>query len=430
MPAPSGGGADRALWTDVRRLRSHAQTRCARSDAALADAEVLARIAWSVIAEPGDAVAAEVVARLGAERGLRAVSDTVDAGPVGLVSLLVEAGCAADGTEDALLDAVALALDRWRPRLLRLDLGGVVRAGAALGCVVLLPEDDAWPTGVDDLGPNAPLVLWCRSGVPDAFTAPLDAGPSVAVVGARADTVLGAEAAAEITSAAADAGCSVVSGGAHGIDAVAHRVALAAGGRTVAVLAGGVDQLYPAANTGLLLAVAARGALLAESPPGTRPSRWRFLNRNRLIAALGTTTVVVEAGARSGALNTANHAAQLGRTVFAVPGPYSSASSTGCHRLIADGRAEIVVHPRDPVDAAVRTSTGSGEPSAAATALVSAREDPEVLRVVDALSRRRPLPVDEVARRAGMSLADTTDALALAELQGVVQRTPHGWSAV
>jgi DNA processing protein len=344
--------------------------------------------------------------------------------------MLLEAGAAADGAEEALFDAVSLALDRWRQRLLRLDLAPVVRAGAALGSAVLLPEDDAWPTGVDDLGPNAPLVLWCRSGMPAAFVAPLDVGPSIALVGARANTVLGAEAAAEITSVAADAGCMVVSGGAHGIDAVAHRVALAAGGRTVAVLAGGVDQLYPAANTDLLLAIAARGALLAESPPGTRPSRWRFLNRNRLIAALGSATVVVEAGARSGALNTANHAAQLGRAVFAVPGPYSSASSTGCHRLIADGRAEIVVHPRDPVDAVVGAASGVGEPGGPALALVSARADPDVLRVVDALSRRRPLSVDEVARRAGMSLADTTDALALAELQGVVQRTPHGWSAV
>jgi DNA processing protein len=396
----------------------------------LTDAEVLARIAWSVVAEPGDAVAAELVARLGAERSIRAASDALDAGPVHLVSMLLEAGAAADGAEDALLAAVSDALDRWWQRLLRLDLDPVVRAGAALGSALLLPEDDAWPSGVDDLGPNAPLVLWCRSGVPDAFVAPLDVGPSVAVVGARANTVLGAEAAAEITSTAADAGCTVVSGGAYGIDAVAHRVALAAGGRTVAVLAGGVDQLYPAANTELLLTVAGRGALLAESPPGTRPSRWRFLNRNRLIAALGTTTVVVEAGARSGALNTANHAAQLGRQVFAVPGPYSSASSTGCHRLIADGRAEIVVHPRDPVDAAVRASTGAVESAGPALALVSAREDPDVLRVVDALSRRRPLPADEVARRSGMSLADTTDALALAELQGVVQRTPHGWSAV
>ena len=423
--ATSGGHDDGSLWADVRRLRAQAET-----DRSLPDAEVLARIAWSVVAEPGDAVAAEVVARLGAERGIRAASDALTTGPVHLVSRLLEAGAAADGVEEALFDAVSLALDRWRQRLLRLDLAPVVRAGAALGCAVLLPEDDAWPTGVDDLGPNAPLVLWCRSGMPAAFAAPLDVGPSIAVVGARANTVLGAEAAAEITSVAADAGCTVVSGGAHGIDAVAHRVALAAGGRTVAVLAGGVDQLYPAANTDLLLAIAARGALLAESPPGTRPSRWRFLNRNRLIAALGSATVVVEAGARSGALNTANHAAQLGRTVFAVPGPYSSASSTGCHRLIADGRAEIVVHPRDPVDAVTGAASGAGEPGGPALALVSAREDPDVLRVVDALSRRRPLSVDEVARRAGMSLADTTDALALAELQGVVQRTPHGWRAM
>jgi DNA processing protein len=140
-------------------------------------------------------------------------------------------------------------------------------------------------------------------------------------------------------------------------------------------------------------------------------------------------SVVVEAGARSGALNTAHHAGQLGRPVFAVPGPYSSASSVGCHRLIADRRAEIVVHPRDPADAAVRAWSGHASDTAAEVPIVGARVDPDVLRAVDALSRRRPAPLDEVARRSGLSLSDATDALALAELQGLVERGPSGWTA-
>ncbi|WP_258371217.1 DNA-processing protein DprA [Curtobacterium sp. MCBD17_021] len=392
------------------------------------DDELLARVAWSTVAEPGDRTAGELVGRLGAARSMRAASAALEDGPAVLGRMLLGAASHAEQDEVHLelaqtaADALVPALDRWRQRLVRLDVPAVLRAASAVGSTLLVPGDDDWPSGLDDLGPHAPLVLWRRA------TGRLEDRPGLAVVGARANTVLGAEAAAEITSSAADAGCLVVSGGAYGIDATAHRVALAAGVPTVAVLAGGVDQLYPAANSAMLRAVAEHGALLAECPPGTRPSRWRFLARNRLIAALGTVSVIVEAGARSGALNTAHHAGQLGRPVFAVPGPYSSSASVGCHRLIADRRAEIVVHPKDPAHAALRARSGNvfAEP---VVPIAGARTDPDVLRVVDALSRRRAVTLDEVALRSGLSLADTTDALALAELQGLAQRGPTGWTA-
>ena len=223
---------------------------------------------------------------------------------------------------------------------------------------------------------------------------------------------------------------------------MAHRVAIASGAPTVAVLAGGIDQLYPAGNVELLRNVARQGVLLAESPPGTRPSRWRFLARNRLIAALASATVVVEAGARSGALNTAHHAAQLGRPVLAVPGAFSSSASVGCHRLVADGVAQLVVHPRDPADAAlvgagIAAGTGAGRGSGtgagtgsgtSAEPISGARPDPEVLRVLDALGRRA-LPEYEIAGRSGLSLEATADALALAQLQGLVRSGPGGWIA-
>jgi len=150
-----------------------------------------------------------------------------------------------------------------------------------------------------------------------------------------------------------------------------------------------------------------------------------FLARNRLIAALADVTVVVEAGARSGALNTAHHAAQLGRPVFAVPGAFASSASVGCHRLIAQGRAQIVVHPGDPV-AATRPATGTSGGAVPDEPLVSGRQDPEVLRVLDALGRRA-LPEAEIARRSGMSTADVADALALAQLQGLVVASGGGW---
>ncbi|MBT1545211.1 DNA-processing protein DprA [Curtobacterium aurantiacum] len=392
-----------------------------RGGAAVDPVQAAARVAWSAIVEPGDSVAGELIAGLGPERALGAVLLAADDEFDALLGDCVEAEV--PGAEDpaVLLGVLQAAVGRWRPRLASVQVGDVLAAAGAVGAGLLVPDSDGWPSAVDDLGPHAPVVLWTRS-----TGAHLGGGtPALGVVGSRANTVAGAEAAAEITSSAADAGCTIVSGGAYGIDAVAHRVAVAAGAPTVAVLAGGIDQLYPAGNAQLLHNVARQGALLAESAPGTRPTRWRFLGRNRLIAALADVTVVVEAGARSGALNTAHHAAQLGRPVFAVPGAFASAASVGCHRLIAQGRAQIVVHPGDPT-AATRTAPEQGGGAVPDEPLLSGRQDPEVTRVLDALGRRA-LPEAEIARRAGMSPADVADALALAQLQGLVVSGGGGW---
>lgn len=324
------------------------------SGVAVDPVQAAARVAWSAIVEPGDSVAGELLTGLGPERALGAVLLAADGDFDSLLGCCVDAEV--PGAEDpaVLLGVLQTAVERWRPRLAAVEVGDVLAAAGAVGAGLLVPESDGWPPAMDDLGPHAPVVLWTRS-----TGARLGEGmPALGVVGSRANTVAGAEAAAEITSTAADAGFLIVSGGAYGIDAVAHRVAVAAGTPTVAVLAGGIDQLYPVGNAQLLHNVARQGALLAESAPGTRPTRWRFLARNRLIAALADVTVVVEAGARSGALNTAHHAAQLGRPVFAVPGAFASSASVGCHRLIAQGRAQIVVHPGDPV-AAARPATGT-----------------------------------------------------------------------
>jgi len=391
--------------------------------------EAAARVAWSTIVEPGDSVAGHLVDGLGAEPALRAALHAVDDDVEDLVRRCDEAGLVGAFDAERWTIALRTAVERWKPRFGRSEVTDVLRAARTVGARLLVPGAPGWGAGLADLGPHAPLVLWERrassAGGRRGRADPGTDGPRLAVVGSRANTVAGAEAAAEIAAAAADAGCTIVSGGAYGIDAVAHRVALASGAPTVAVLAGGIDQLYPAGNVELLHSVARQGALLAESAPGTRPTRWRFLARNRLIAALADATVVVEAGARSGALNTAHHAAQLGRPVFAVPGAFASSASVGCHRLVAEGRAQLAVRPRDPVDAAVGTSTGAV--GAEDAPLASARQDPEVLRVLDALGRRA-LPEHELAGRAGMSLAETADALALAQLQGLVVSAPGGWA--
>ncbi len=384
--------------------------------------ELATRVAWSIVVEPGDAIAGGLVDALGPASAFEVVLAAADDGIDAMVGMCAERGVA--GTDDlpAYARAATKAIDRWRPRLASADVGAVIAAADAVGARLLVPDAPGWPVGLDDLGHHAPVVLWSRSAG-RARTA-LTVAPTVAVVGSRANTVAGAEAAADVTSRAVDAGCVVVSGGAYGIDAVAHRVAIAAGAPTVAVLAGGVDQLYPAGNVELLRNVAQQGAVIAESPPGTRPSRWRFLARNRLIAAMADVTVVVQAGARSGALNTAHHAGQLGRTVFAVPGPFASAASVGCHRLVALGRAQLMVHP-DEAAAAARDQRGGtpGDPSG--TPLV-VHDDPDVLRALDALGRRS-LSVDEIARRSGLSIADATDALALAQIQGLAQHGVGGW---
>src|SRR5450756_1961145 len=190
----------------------------------------------------------------------------------------------------------------------------------------------------------------------------------------------------------ADAGWTVVSGGAYGIDAVAHRAALAAGGTTVAFLAGGVDRLYPAGNATLLAAIQeSGGSLVSEVPPGSVPSKVRFLQRNRLIAAASRATVVVEAAWRSGALSTATHAAGLLRPVGAVPGPVTSAASAGCHRLLRDGCAVCVT------DAA------------------------------DALPLRRPAPVESIARSAGLTVSEVRSGLGRLELAGLAEQDGGRW---
>jgi DNA processing protein len=270
-----------------------------------ADDDRGARAAWSRLAEPGDVGARRLVAEHGAGAALRKVLEE-DPGPQAA---------------------------RWRVRLEHTDPRRDLRTLTGLGGHLLVPQDAGWPGGLADLGVDQPFCLWTR-GRHDLARA---CGQSVAMVGTRTPTHYGLEVAARLAVGCVEAGVSVVSGGAYGIDAGAHRAALAADGVTVAVLACGVDRAYPRGNERLITQIAAQGALVSEVPPGSAPTRWRFLERNRLIAALTGATVVVEAAWRSGAQSTARHAVQLARPVGAVPGPVTSALSAGCHRLLRDG---------------------------------------------------------------------------------------------
>lgn len=207
----------------------------------------------------------------------------------------------------------------------------------------ITPSDDVWPEAVNQLDP-APEALWVQGNVD------LLHSEGVALVGARASTEYGEHVTANLAGEATRAGWTVVSGGAYGIDCAAHRGALAVDGPTIAVLASGLDRPYPIGNAGLLQRIAAGGLLISEYEPGTTPSRHRFLRRNGLIGALATRgLVVVEASARSGSLNAARQAHEIGRPIYAVPGPITSATSYGTNQLIADGKAKLLTSVNDLV---------------------------------------------------------------------------------
>lgn len=210
----------------------------------------------------------------------------------------------------------------------------------------ITPEDEAWPAGLIDLKEGMPERLWGRGTLgPDTFT------KSVSIVGARAATNYGEHVARELTYDLVGRGFTIVSGGAYGIDGTAHRSAMAAGGRTVAFMAGGVDRLYPAGHNQLLSDVIERGgAVLSEVEPGFAPTKWRFLQRNRLVAAAALGSVIVEAGIRSGSLNEAAWSQDLGRPTMAVPGPVTSAASAGTARLIREHGATLVTNSDDVIE--------------------------------------------------------------------------------
>lgn len=286
----------------------------------LAPDERAARMVLSMITEPDDAVTGRLLTRLG---GLETLGLLDRDGKVPSLNRV-------DGQvwRDHL--TAASPPDELVERLRHVE-------GSEIG--VLIPSGPDWPASLVDLGDRAPFVLWTR-GAASFLSRPM--ADLVTITGSRAATSYGEHVAGDFATDFARDERVVVAGGAYGIEGAAHRAALAAGGDTIAVLAGGVDRLYPAGHRELLDRIADVGLLVSETPPGTTPTRHRFLARGRVLAALSNTTVVVEAGARSGALRTAQRAYELGRNVSAVPGPVTSAASAGPHQLIGDGRARIV----------------------------------------------------------------------------------------
>ncbi|NUU06740.1 DNA-protecting protein DprA [Leifsonia sp. C5G2] len=317
-------------------------------------------------------------------------------------------------------------LSRWRSRLSLAEAQRVLERAARIDSRLLTPLSPLWPSGFDALEHGAPLALWVR-GDPTRLTR-LDR--SIALVGARAATAYGEHVAGESAAGLADRGFAIVSGGAYGIDAAAHRAAVVSGGVTVAFLAGGVDRLYPAGNSELLRRIAATGVLASELPPGSAPTRWRFLMRNRLIAAAATATVVVEAGHRSGSLNTAGHAAQMARPLGAVPGSVLSPASAGTHRLIREYAATCVTTVEEMAELADPLGGGAPPPDGADPGGgVPDAASPEY-RVVAHLSRSRAASADEVAARAGLPFSTVAAVLGRMDLSGRARESGEGWVLV
>lgn len=389
------------------------------------------------ISEPGDRLLRAAVLHAGAE----ALRGLLDGPRTDLHRTLREAATAFGLT--ARDEDIGKAIDRWMLRVPDLDGVRDLRIMRTLGSRLVQAGDPEWPAGLRELGLDEPVGLWVRGC---GGLAALCAG-SIALVGSRAADSYGLHLARSFAYDLVAAGHSVISGGAYGIDAAAHDGALRAidgpGAATVAFMAGGVDRYYPRGNAQLLTAVAEAGAVVSEAAPGSTAMRHRFLMRNRLIAATAAATVVVQAGWRSGALNTANRAAELLRPVGAVPGPVTAHDSAGCHRLIREGAALLVTSAeevRELVEPLTSASTtdptarpegnGNGQPQRSGEQgrlQITDALSEEQTRIYSALPQRRGAEAAALAARTGLDTAAAMAALAALELAGLAERRDHGW---
>ena len=331
--------------------------------------------------------------------------------------------------------ALATRRLRWNRRMER-TLNAEAHMAATCGAWLVTPADPLWPPQLNDLGPARPYGLWCRGD--SRHLLDVASAPSVALVGSRDPSIYGTEATTHLAAELARRGYTVISGGAMGIDIAAHRAALTQQGSdlpTIAFMAGGLDRLYPAQNSDALNMIVDRGLIMSEVSVGNTPTRWRFLERNRLIAVLARHTIVVEARWRSGALNTARHAMEIGRTLWAVPGQINSPNSVGTNRLLRDGLAQTLTEAADILeyDAAAGFELGTEHESewdraASSSALDELTERQG--RVWDDLSPRSYRGVDEIAAALGLSARDVMADLFHLGRCGLAESNGTSWRKV
>lgn len=350
----------------------------------------------------------------------------VEPGRPGLTQILSEFG--AEAAWQAMVTGPESSTLTQRAR--RVDPQALAGTTASLQLRFVIPSDPQWPPRLGDLADcepvnelsGIPLGLWVggRGDLAELCHR------AVSIVGSRASTAYGDTVAAEIAAELSESGRAVISGGAYGIDAAAHRGCLAGRTPTVAVLAGGLDEAYPSGHRPLFERIAEKGVLVSELAPGEHPSRVRFLARNRVIAAMSAGTVLVEAAARSGARNTVTWANELGRVVMAIPGPVTSATSVTPHRLIRDAEAILVssaadiIELLDPMAAQRRWDSGDHR--------ITDGLDPSLLRLFEAVPGRGSLPAAELALRAGCTLPACLAGLEeLVQLELVAQDDSGAW---
>jgi len=280
--------------------------------------------------------------------------------------------------------------------------------------------DEAYPELLAQI-PGAPLLLYVNGDI-DALHL-----PALAIVGSRNPTAGGTRNAWQFGKHLAQQGFAIVSGLAQGIDTAAHQGALDAPGRTIAVLGHGIDRVYPAANRDLAHRIATSGALITEYPPGARPERWHFPERNRLISGLSLGTLVVEAARRSGSLITARLAAEQGREVFALPGSIHNPLARGCHELIRQG-AKLVETATD-ILAELGPLAGHMLETTTTPAETETSSAPEPDADYDQLRKllsHDPIGIDELERQSGLTIGELSSMLLILELHGEVEPLSGG----
>lgn len=332
-----------------------------------------------------------------------------------------EAVFAATGAELAAVDGIGAKRAAAIMEMAQSDLPQRLLDLCAARDVGILRQDDAaYPPLLGTIH-DPPGLLFCRGELLacDAL--------AVAIVGSRHATAYGKRMAWQLAGGLARAGFTIVSGLARGIDAAAHRGALDAGGRTVAVLGSGVLAVYPPEHEPLAAEVAARGAVVSEAPPFEPPARGAFPRRNRLVSGMSLGTVVVEAADRSGALITARLAGEQGREVFAVPGPADGRMSRGCHRLIRDGAtlvdtADDVIDQLGPLFQPATTATG--RPVRAPAELRLDDVERQVLDAVDAGGDGGSMPIDSVVAATGLAASRVLATIGVLEMRRILRRLP------
>ncbi|MFJ8472699.1 DNA-processing protein DprA [Kitasatospora sp. NPDC094011] len=367
--------------------------------------ERLARVLLTRLSEPGDAVVGRWLGQLPAVEVVRAIREGVVPDHPGL-------------------DAARLAA--YQARLPGLDPADDLKRVRDVGGRFIIPGDTEWPSQLDDLSDGRPIGLWTTG----TGSLRLLALRSVAVVGSRACTAYGAHVAGELSAQLAERGWVVVSGAAYGIDAAAHRGALAVGGMTIAVLACGVDVAYPKGNAELIRRIGVQGLLVSELPPGEHPNRFRFVLRNRVIAALTRGTVVVEAALRSGALSTARRARELNRHTMGVAGPVTSELSAGVHALIRSGGATLVTEAAE-ITELVGAIGDDLAPQRTGPVLPRDLLEPAVARVLEAVPAMADgAPVERLARQSGLPPDEVLQRLYELVSLGFVERHGAHWRLV